>query len=166
MGGRDNTPTGDDCKTRCCGRNCARRPMVHHRGLAWMGMIFAWMLGLRFDRAWLFVHRDVVVCCRAFRRKVRQRRVLGPVGTGPRLEPWSLYKDLGSFPLHRLFGSKWATPERGQMLRRAGVRPLASLSSRGPRRQTAGMGDGATTGVAVRSSPPSFDSPSRAPLGL
>ena len=39
MGGRDNTPTGDDCKTRCCGRNCARRPMVHHRGLAWMDMM-------------------------------------------------------------------------------------------------------------------------------
>ncbi len=54
------------------------------------------------------------------RGKVRQRRVLGPVGTGPRLERRSLYKDLRSFPLHRLrvLGGR-ATPERGQMLRRA-----------------------------------------------
>ena len=51
--------------------------------------------------------------------KARQCRVLGPVGTGPRLERRSLYKDLCSFPLHRRFGSKRATPERGQMLRRA-----------------------------------------------
>ncbi len=91
------------------------------------------------------------------RGKVRRRRVLGPVGTGPRLEPRSLYKNLGSFPLHRRFGSKRATPERGQMLRRTGVKPLATFTSRGPRRQTAGMEFGAALRYAVRSSPSSLD---------
>ena len=43
------------------------------------------------------------------------------------------------------------------MLRRAGVRPLATFTSRGPRRQTAGMEFGAALGYAVRSSPSSLD---------
>ena len=120
-------------------------------------------LGLRFDGARLYIHRDVVVCRRAFRGKVRRRRVLGPVGTGPRLERRSLYKDLGSFPLHRLRLSAGGRPRRGvRCCAERCVRPLATFTSRGPRRQTAGMEFGATTGVAVRSSPP----PWIRPLGL
>ena len=53
------------------------------------------------------------------RRKARRRRVLGPVGTGPRLERRPQRRGRCSFPLHRLFGSKRTTLERGQMLRRA-----------------------------------------------
>ena len=62
----------------------------------------------------------VAVCCRAFRGEGPAARVFGPVGTGPRLERRSLYKGLGSFPLHRRsLDWKRTTPERGQMLRRA-----------------------------------------------
>ena len=43
------------------------------------------------------------------------------------------------------------------MLRRAGVRPLATVSRHGPRRQTTGMEFGAALGYAVRSSPSSLD---------
>ncbi len=51
--------------------------------------------------------------------KARRRRVLGPVGTGPRLERRPQRRGRCSFPPHRRFGSKRATPERGQMLRTA-----------------------------------------------
>ena len=70
----------------------------------------------------------------------RQHRVFGPVGTGPRLERRSQRWDLGSFPLHRLFASKRAPPERGQMLRRAGVRPLASVFQTRPASPDRGHG--------------------------
>ncbi len=43
------------------------------------------------------------------------------------------------------------------MLRRACCKPLASVFQRGPRRQTAGMVGGSTTGAAVRIAPPSLD---------
>ncbi len=46
------------------------------------------------------------------------------------------------------------------------ARPLATISSRGTRRQTACLDFGAVLGDTVRSSPFSFDSPSRAPLAL
>ena len=94
------------------------------------------------------------------RGKARRRRVLGPVGTGPRLEPRSGYRDLGSFPLHRLCLSAGGRPRRGvRCCAERCARPLATFTSRGPRRQTAGMEFGAALGYAVRSSPSSFDSP-------
>ena len=98
----------------------------------------------------------------------RQRRVFGPVGTGPRLELRSQRWDQGSFPLHRLFASKRATPERGQMLRRADVRPLASVVQSRPASPDRGHGRVAASpvspyasrrgrGVCSRSSPSSLD---------
>ncbi len=98
--------------------------------------------------------------------KVRQRRVLGPVGTGPRLERRSLYKDLRSFPLHRRFGSKRATPERGQMLRRAVCETASNVFQ--PRPASPDRGHGVRRDDWGRRSEfaSSLDSPSRAPLGL
>ncbi len=98
----------------------------------------------------LYVHRDVVVCRRAFLGKARRRRVLGPVGTGPRLERRSLYKDLGSFPLHRLFVSKRTTPERGQMLRRAVCQTASNVYQ--PRPASPDRGHGVRRGARVRRS--------------
>ncbi len=52
---------------------------------------------------------------------------------------------------------KRSTPERGQMLRRACCKPVASVFQHGSRRQTAGMEVGSTTGAAVRIALPSLD---------
>ena len=95
-------------------------------------------------------------CCRALARRVRQ---LGSPArrNWPRLE-------LRPRPGLRLLPSPspppfdWrATPERGQMLRRACCKPLASVFQHGTRRQTACMEVGSTAGAAVRIAPPSLD---------
>ncbi len=122
------------------------------------------------DRPYAFVSRRADIsaptrwfvrgCCRAFRVEGPAAKVFGPVKTGPRLEPRSQRRDLGSFPLHRLFGlPRRSTPERGQMLRRACCKPLASVFQHGTRRQTAGMVGGSAMVVAVRIAPPSLDQP-------
>ena len=96
-------------------------------------------------------------CCRAIPGDGPAARVFGPVETGPRLErpPRPGLRLLPS-PSPPPFGRR-ATPERGQMLRRACRKPLASVFQHGTRRQTACMKVGSTAGAAVRIAPPSLD---------
>ena len=96
-------------------------------------------------------------CCRAFPGDGPAARVFGPVETGPRPErpPRPGLRLLPS-PSPQHFQPR-ATPERGQMLRRACRKPLASVFQHGSRRQTAGMEVGSTAGAAVRIAPPSLD---------
>ncbi len=128
--------------------------------LIWAVMMIVWGRVCVSTATWL-------VAAGPSRGKVRRRRVLGPVGTGPRLERRSLYKDLGSFPLHRLrvLGGR-ATPERGQMLRRAVCETASNVYQ--PRPASPDRGHGVRRDDWGRRSEfaSSFDSPSRAPLGL
>ncbi len=91
---------------------------------------------------------------------------------GPNVLPWSLSFGLSaetSAPSLSIASCPKAggRPRRGvRCCAERRVRPLASMSSRGTRRQTACLVRGAVLGDTVRSTPPSFESPSRDPLAL
>ena len=89
------------------------------------------------------------------RGRVRQRRVFGPVGTGPRLERRPQRRGRCSFPLGVPSTSAMTLkvrPLRGvNRCAERRVRPLASVFQRGPRRQTAGMEGGSALWCACRS---------------
>ena len=84
-------------------------------------------------------------------------RVLGPVGTGPRLSA-GLCTKTGAPSLPIASSSRIrSTPGRGTYSAQDGDRPPAPLSSRCPRRQTVGPETGAAVTTAVRSSPISIE---------
>ena len=96
---------------------------------------------------------------------------LGGRVMGPNILPWSLSLGLctsTSAPSLSIASSvRRGRPRRGvRCCAERCARPLASISRRGTRRQTACLVDGAVLGGTVRSTPPSFDSPSRDPLAL